>query len=83
MLDNQHSGKVPFNGWTNQGLLVFNDVCNEIKQDHIDCPNFDDNYTTWASQFVKSKRPAKHTRWEVVVMYNKLGPSSIAANTNS
>jgi hypothetical protein len=70
-------------GWTNQGLmLVFNKVFKETEQDRIDCPNFDDNYAAWAAQFVKSKRPARRKRREVVAMYNTLSAFSIAANTN-
>jgi hypothetical protein len=77
------TGKVPFNGWTNEGLCIFNDVGIDIKQDRIDCPDFDNKYSaTWALQFVKSKPSAKRKHREVVAVYNELSASSVGDTTN-
>jgi hypothetical protein len=76
------TGKVPFNGWANEGLLVFNSVCEESKQDRMDCADFDDNYATWATQFVQRKRPSKRKRRDVVAVYNELSAFSVTDATN-
>jgi hypothetical protein len=69
----EKAAKVLFNGWSNEGLLLFNDVCKSITKDRIDCPNFDDQYKGWAQQYLASNQSSKRKRREVVAVFNELG----------
>jgi hypothetical protein len=55
--------------------MVFNDVCNKIEKDRINCcPNFNGDYTTWAAQFVKDKQPS---------VQQAMGTFSVTTNTDA
>jgi hypothetical protein len=63
--------KVPYNGWSNQGLQEFNRLCEAIAEERKAFPHFDAQYSGWAAQFCK-QRASKRKRREVVSVYNKL-----------
>ena len=65
------TSKVPYNGWSNKGLLEFNRVCETIKEERIAFPNYDSQYLAWATQF-HMQRASKRKRREVVAVYNEL-----------
>lgn len=79
----EKAAKVPFNGWSNEGLLLFNEVCDSITKDRIDCPDFDDQYKGWAQQYLASNQSSKRKRREVVAVFNELGTFSIAQNEST
>jgi hypothetical protein len=65
--------KVPSNGWSNEGLTLFNDVCSSIIEDWAACPNFDEDYMEWAKTMQQVEAGSKRKRREVVAVYNELG----------
>jgi hypothetical protein len=65
--------KVPSNGWSNEGLKLFNDVCRSIIEDRAACPNFDEDYMEWAKTMQQAAAGSKRKRREVVAVYNELG----------
>jgi phage tail protein X len=65
------ASKVPYNGWSNQGLREFNRLCEAIAEERKAFPHFDAQYSVWAAQFWK-QRASKRKRRQVVSVYNKL-----------
>jgi hypothetical protein len=65
------TSKVPYNGWSNKGLLEFNRLCETIAKERIAFPNYDAQYSAWATQF-HMQRASKRKRHEVIAVYNKL-----------
>jgi hypothetical protein len=65
--------KVPSNGWSNEGLTLFNEVCDSIIEDRAACRNFDENYREWAKTVQQATAGSKRKRRQVVAVYNELG----------
>ena len=65
------SSKVPFNGWSNKGLLEFNRLCETIAEQRKGFPLFDTRYSEWAATF-GNQRVSKRKRRAVVAVYNEL-----------
>lgn len=63
--------KVPYNGWSNKGLIEFNRICKKIVAQRETFLLFDTHYSDWATQFSKP-RASKRKRRAVIAVYNEL-----------
>jgi hypothetical protein len=62
---NANGCKVPYNGWSNKGLVEFNRICKKLKAERETFPLFDTHYSDWAAQFCKP-RASKRKRHAVI-----------------